>query len=216
MSRSAIYTVASLLLPRAALSLATAQTGTTAGHREPCPAASSLPTTSRQKRGWRRSTTAPAPSSSREMGGNVIELKVGPNAKNFDQVKVGDQVQADFYTSTAIFLRKSSAPPSAAAAEGGGIGGARREAGRCRRQHSEISATVDAIDPQTRMISLNRAARQYGEFQARRCRRDLDQIHPGRPVVGATPSARDGCRQVLTVAFRLPVRRVRPFGGCDP
>jgi hypothetical protein len=28
-------------------------------------------------------------------GGRVIELKVGPSAKNFDQVKVGDNVKAN-------------------------------------------------------------------------------------------------------------------------
>ena len=49
-------------------------------------------------------------------GGRAIELKVGPGAKNFDQVKVGDNVKADFYRSTAIFLRKSSEAPAAAGA----------------------------------------------------------------------------------------------------
>ncbi|HWT78437.1 MAG TPA: hypothetical protein VN648_06505, partial [Candidatus Methylomirabilis sp.] len=38
--------------------------------------------------------------------GNVIDLKVGPEAKNLDQVKVGDKVVAKYYESIAFNLKK--------------------------------------------------------------------------------------------------------------
>ena len=43
--------------------------------------------------------------------GNVVTLKVGPEAKNFNQVKTGDRVTAKYYESTAIQVRKPSEPP---------------------------------------------------------------------------------------------------------
>jgi hypothetical protein len=56
--------------------------------------------------------------------GKTVTLKVGPEAKNFDKVKVGDQVRADFYRSTAIALRKA------------GGRGARRATPRRHRQNA--------------------------------------------------------------------------------
>ncbi len=38
--------------------------------------------------------------------GKVVDLKVGPEAKNFDQIKVGDKVVAKFYESIAFTLKK--------------------------------------------------------------------------------------------------------------
>ena len=51
--------------------------------------------------------------------GNVIDLKVGPEAKNLDQVKVGDKVVAKYYESLAYRLKK----------EGAGEGGTLIQAG---------------------------------------------------------------------------------------
>ena len=181
MSRSAIYTVASLLL-LAPLSLATAQTGTTAA-----PGAVS--------RGLVIADHVQAKAQVQAIdygartvvlkgeGGNLIELKVGPNAKNFDQVKVGDQVQADFYTSTAIFLRKSSAPPSAAAAEVVELAAPGEKPAGVVVNTREITATVDAIDPRTRMISLTGPRGNTVSFKLGDAVQDLDQIHPGDQVV---------------------------------
>src|SRR5262245_13693157 len=45
--------------------------------------------------------------------GNVVTLKVGPEAKNFNQVKVGDRVTAKYLESPAILMRKPNEPPFA-------------------------------------------------------------------------------------------------------
>src|SRR5438034_6445629 len=47
-------------------------------------------------------------------GGRTVTLKVGPNAKNFDQIKVGDKVKGKFLDSVALFVRKAGTPPDAA------------------------------------------------------------------------------------------------------
>jgi len=45
--------------------------------------------------------------------GNVVELKVGPDVKNFKQIKPGDRVTTNYYESTAILVRKPDEPPFA-------------------------------------------------------------------------------------------------------
>ncbi len=45
--------------------------------------------------------------------GTVVVLKVGPDVKNFKQIKVGDRVTTKYFESTAIYLRKPDEPPFA-------------------------------------------------------------------------------------------------------
>src|SRR5258705_1453321 len=45
--------------------------------------------------------------------GNVVVLKVGPDVKNFKQIKVDDRVTTKYFESTAIYLRKPDEPPFA-------------------------------------------------------------------------------------------------------
>ena len=86
--------------------------------------------------------------------GNVVTLKVGPEAKNFNQVKTGDRVTAKYYESTAIQVRKPSEPPFAekqstvqVAPKGASPGGVAVET-------SEMTAVVDAINYKTRTVTL--------------------------------------------------------------
>ena len=51
--------------------------------------------------------------------GNMVTLKVGPEAKNFKQIKTGDHVTAKYYRATAIYVRKPDEPPFAEAASAG-------------------------------------------------------------------------------------------------
>lgn len=101
MSRSAVSMVASLLLLTPA-SLAMAQTGTTAA---PGAAPRGVVIADHVQANAKVEAIDYAARTVvlKGEGGRAIELKVGPSAKNFDQVKVGDNVKADFYTSTAIF-----------------------------------------------------------------------------------------------------------------
>jgi hypothetical protein len=45
--------------------------------------------------------------------GSVVEVQVGPEARNFDQVKVGDTVVAQYSIATAIYLGKPGEKPEA-------------------------------------------------------------------------------------------------------
>ena len=79
--------------------------------------------------------------------GKVFDLKVGEEAKNLPQVKVGDEVVAKYYESIAVQVQKPGevggvAQTQAVAAAKPG----ERPAGMVANQIT-ITATVEAIDP---------------------------------------------------------------------
>ena len=41
--------------------------------------------------------------------GNVVEVEVGHEARDFDQIEVGDQIKVEYYESVALFLGKKGA-----------------------------------------------------------------------------------------------------------
>lgn len=84
--------------------------------------------------------------------GNSLTIQVGPGAKNFDQLSVGDQVQVDLYASTAISLSKSGEAPSAAAVDTVQLAAPGEKPGGIIASTRETSATVNAIDQKNRWI----------------------------------------------------------------
>jgi len=87
--------------------------------------------------------------------GNVFDLKVGPEARNLPQVKVGDEVTVKYYESLAFKVMKAGTAPSGAAVtevaerakEGEKPGGA-------VGQQVTITATVEAIDQKVPTVTL--------------------------------------------------------------
>jgi hypothetical protein len=181
MGRLHVSTIASLLL-LAPVSLAMAQTGTTAAPGA-VPRGIIIADHVQAKAQVEAIDYSARTVVLKGEGGKTVELKVGPSAKNFDQVKVGDQVQADFYTSTAIFLRKSSEPPSAAAAEVVEVAAPGEKPAGVVVNTREITATVDAIDPQRRMVTLTGPRGNTVSFKLGDAIENVDQIHKGDQVV---------------------------------
>lgn len=86
--------------------------------------------------------------------GNVLVLEVGKAAKNFDQIKVGDQVKLEYFESVAIYVGTGGKPPEtnvgivvATAAKGMKPGGEIIET-------VDISAVIQAIDTAKRTLTL--------------------------------------------------------------
>jgi hypothetical protein len=115
--------------------------------------------------------------------GRTVMLKVGPQAKNFDRVNVGDQVQADFYTSTAIVVRKSNEPPSARREDVVQLAAPGETPGGVIVSTREISAKVDAVDPQKRVITLTGPSGNTAKLKVGDDVKNLDQIKAGDQVV---------------------------------
>jgi hypothetical protein len=86
--------------------------------------------------------------------GNVIEMQVGEQARNFNQLEIGDMVNITFYQSVAIFLGKPGELPKdetgtvvVRAPEGSEPGGMAVEV-------TDISASVVSIDKENRILTL--------------------------------------------------------------
>ena len=115
--------------------------------------------------------------------GNVVTLKVGPEAKNFNQVKTGDRVTAKYYESTAIQVRKPNEPPFAekqssvqVAPKGGTPGGVAVET-------SEMTAVVDAINYKTRTVTLRGPQQKTVTLKVDDSVKRLNEVKKGDEIV---------------------------------
>jgi Cu/Ag efflux protein CusF len=86
--------------------------------------------------------------------GKIVDLKVGDQAKNLDQVKVGDKVVAKYYESIAYRLMKPGEAEGAKAEQT--VAGAKPgevPAGAVKNQVT-VTATVEEISPKKTYVSL--------------------------------------------------------------
>jgi hypothetical protein len=86
--------------------------------------------------------------------GESNTYKLGKKVRNFDQIKVGDQVKATLLESVAVIVRKSSAPPDAA--EGRLVAVAPKGAmpGVVMAKAREITAKIVSVDTQARTVTV--------------------------------------------------------------
>jgi Cu/Ag efflux protein CusF len=87
--------------------------------------------------------------------GNVFDLKVGEEAKNLAQVKVGDQVNVKYYESLAYEVKKAGAATGGAEATGA-VATAKpgeKPAGVVAGQVT-VTATIEKIDTKKQYVSL--------------------------------------------------------------
>jgi len=86
--------------------------------------------------------------------GNVLVLEVGKAAKNFNQVKVGDQVKLEYYESVAIYVGASGKPPEADAAVIAVSAPKGQKPAGDVIEVVDVSAVIQAIDPANRTLTL--------------------------------------------------------------
>jgi hypothetical protein len=89
--------------------------------------------------------------------GNVVSIEVSHAARNFDQIKLGDQVKIEYHESVALYLGKHGQKPEASA----GLIAARSKKGAKPAglvvEAVNVSATVQAIDRTKRTVTLKGA-----------------------------------------------------------
>jgi hypothetical protein len=87
--------------------------------------------------------------------GDLVSLKVGEEAKNFNKVKKGDKVTFDYYESVAIDIQKASGEPMAA--ETNKVTGSKpgERPGGTIETTGHMTVKVENIDYDSRMITLN-------------------------------------------------------------
>jgi hypothetical protein len=86
--------------------------------------------------------------------GNTVTVKAGPQVRNLDQVKVGDQLVVQHYESVALFVRKSGEPPAATEVAAVALAPKGQEPGGVAVDTVELTATVEAIDYAKRTVTL--------------------------------------------------------------
>ena len=80
--------------------------------------------------------------------------KLGKKVRNFDQIKVGDQVKATLLESVAVVVRKSSAPPDAAEGRLVAVAPMGAMPGVIMAKAREITAKIVSVDTQARTVTV--------------------------------------------------------------
>jgi hypothetical protein len=89
--------------------------------------------------------------------GEKTEVKVGDDVRNFDQIKKGDQVVVQYYESVGLDLRKGGGKGQPSASTGPDVVQVAPKGGKpagVAASTSVITARVEAIDPQKRLVTL--------------------------------------------------------------
>ncbi len=115
-------------------------------------------------------------------GGKVATLNA-KNARNLDQVKVGDTVNVEFTEELALFVRKADAPPSAMEAQAVELAPKGQKPGGLVADTIQITANVDAIDAKTRTITLKGPEGNVRTFKVDKSVKNFAQIKKGDQVV---------------------------------
>jgi len=118
----------------------------------------------------------------REPGGKTVTLNA-KNARNLDQVKVGDRVKAEYIEELAIFVRKADSPPSATETQVVELAPKGQKPAGLVADTVQITANVEAIDYQKRTITLKGPAGNVRTFKVSDDVQNFQQIKKGDQVV---------------------------------
>ena len=86
--------------------------------------------------------------------GDLVSLKVGEEAKNFNRVKKGDKVTFDYYESVAVDIQKSTGEPKAEETQTVTRAKPGERPGGTVETTGHVTAKVEDIDYHSRMITL--------------------------------------------------------------
>ena len=86
--------------------------------------------------------------------GETNTYKLGKNVRNFDQIKVGDQVKATLLQSVAVTVSKSSAPATAGARGVVAVAPKGAKPGVLMAKTRQINAKIVSVDPNARTVTV--------------------------------------------------------------
>jgi len=105
------------------------------------------------------------------------------NARNLDQVKVGDKVNLRYTEELALFVQKSDAQPSATQTDTVALAPkGERPAGMMART-VEVTGSVESINAKKRTVSVKGPAGNVRTFHVDKAVKNFDQIKKGDQVV---------------------------------
>lgn len=115
--------------------------------------------------------------------GSATDVRCGPEVVNFDQIRVGDEVEAEFEESLAITVTPHGEAPSAAAVTDVALAPVGSRPGAAAVRTTQVTATVDAIDYATRRVWLRGPRGNVLSLHAGPGVRRFDAVRVGDTVV---------------------------------
>jgi len=115
--------------------------------------------------------------------GKSQTIKLGPEVKNFDQIKVGDKVTAKFYQSVAIFVAKTGDKPSASETKTVKVAPKGAKPGAAVVDTLEVTAKVEGIDYKKRTVTLKGPEGNVKTFTVDKAVKNFKNIKKGDDVI---------------------------------
>ncbi len=115
-------------------------------------------------------------------GGKTVTLNA-KNARNLDQVKVGDRVKGEYIEELAIFVRKADASPSATEAQAVELAPKGQKPAGLMAETVQITANVEAINYQKRTVALKGPLGRTQTYKVSDAVQNLQEIKKGDQVV---------------------------------
>jgi hypothetical protein len=117
-------------------------------------------------------------------GGKTVTLRVGPEVKDLDQVKPGEQLVVRYFESLALFVRKGGEPPTAT--EGipvQVVPDKRKKPAPVAVDTVEFRGTVEAIDDAKRRVTIKGPEGKTRTIKVDPSVKGLTQVKQGDQVV---------------------------------
>ena len=114
--------------------------------------------------------------------GSLRTIKLGPEVKNFDQIKAGDKVKAKFYESVAVFVAKAGEKPSATEKQTIEVAPKGEKPGVVMVATVEVTAVVTAINYTKRTLKLKGPDGKIKTFTVDKAVKNFKNIKKGDDV----------------------------------
>ncbi len=115
-------------------------------------------------------------------GGRTVVVNA-KNARNLDQVKVGDKVNLEFIEELALFVRKADAPPSATEAQVVALAPKGQKPAGIMAETIELTGNVESVDAKKRTIEVKGPAGNVRTFKVDKAVKNFGQIKKGDQIV---------------------------------
>jgi hypothetical protein len=115
--------------------------------------------------------------------GTTKTLTVGKEVKNFDQIKKGDKVKADFLEEVALFIRKPTESPVGVESGVVGVAPKGKMPGMFNVNTVEITANVESIDYKKRTVTLRGPEGNLTTFKVDKRVKRFKEVKKGDQVV---------------------------------
>jgi len=115
-------------------------------------------------------------------GGRIVTVDA-KNARNLDQVKVGDKVTLTYTREVAVTVRKADQPPSVSDTQSVQLAPKGQKPGGVEVRTVEVTGNVESVDTKKHTIRLTGPAGNVRTFQVDPSVKNLGQIKKGDQVV---------------------------------